>query len=139
MTQRPALTRRDLLRSAASIGLAPLAGLALADQRNEVSYLRGPYNIAMFRRHREAFRIGAGIHFSHGRQHDVLLLTPLSEHEKWDAEFNRQSISFVTGKKPQTEPTMEYYAPYTERAMWQILRAIDWTHDLHEQTYDVMS
>ena len=113
--------------------------VAQADQRNEVSYLRGPYNTAFFHRHNEAYRIGSGIHFSHGKQHDVLLLTKFADHEKWDAEFNRESLSRVTGKKPQTEPTMEYYAPYSERAIWQILRAIDWTHDLHEQTYDIMA
>ena len=40
---------------------------------------------------------------------------------------------------PETEPTMELYAPFTSRVMWQLFRAIDWTHMHHEQTYDIMS
>jgi len=110
-----------------------------AEQRNEVSYLRGPYNTAFFDRHNRAFRIGAALHFSHARQHDVLLKTPLSEHQSADAGFNAESVDFAVELKARTEPSQEMYAPYTARAVWRVLRAIDWTHQLHEQTYDIMS
>jgi hypothetical protein len=46
------------------------------EQRDEISYLRGPYNIEFYKRHNEAFRISAAFHYAHGRQHDVLQLTP---------------------------------------------------------------
>jgi len=38
-----------------------------------------------------------------------------------------------------TEPEMELYGPYTARTMWQLYRAIDWTHMHHEQTYDILA
>lgn len=111
----------------------------LAEQRDEVSYLRGPYNTAFYDRENEAFRIGAAIHFSHGKQHDVLLRRPFSEHERTDAEFDAESMDFVRNLRARTEPSMELYAPYTARAAWRVFRAIDWTHQLHEQTYDIMA
>ncbi len=110
-----------------------------AEQRNEVSYLRGPYNIAFYRRHNAAFRVGAALHFSHAKQHDVLMLTPFEKHEEADAAFDRESLEFVLKRKAHTEPMQEQYAPYTARAFWRVLRAIDWTHMHHEQTYDIMS
>lgn len=111
----------------------------LFEKRDTVSYLRGPYNTAFFRRHNHAFRVGAALHFSHAKQHDVLLLTPLSDHERADAAFDRESVNFAQELKAWTEPHQEYYAPYTARAVWRVLRAIDWTHMHHEQTYDIMS
>lgn len=130
-------------------GVVILLGMALPvwswEQRDEVTHLRGQYhttlfsyNTAFYHRHNEAFRIGAAIHFSHGKQHDVLLLTPFAHHAREDLGFDGESVAFVNNP-PRTEPTMEYYATYTARAMWQLFRAIDWTHMHHEQTYDILS
>jgi hypothetical protein len=109
------------------------------EQRNEVAFLRGPYNIAFFYRHNRAFRVGAALHFSHAKQHDVLLLTPLARHAEADAQFDQESVAFIEQLTAHTEPTQEYYAPYTARAAWRVLRTIDWAHMHHEQTYDIMS
>lgn len=109
------------------------------EQRNEVSFLRGKYNTAQYKRHRNTFRYSAAMHFQHGKQHDVLQLTPLTDHEKEDADFNQKSVDFVYQKKAKTEPTMELFGPYTARFAFGVYRAIDWTHDLHEQTYDIMA
>lgn len=130
-----------LLLTGAGIFLSIVVGWAPAfsEKRNEVSYLRGPYNTAFFWRHTTIFRTGSALHFSHAKQHDVLLLTPFSDHESVDARFDAESVAFLKQKRAKTEPTQEYYAPYTARAHWDLLRAIDWTHMLHEQTYDIMS
>lgn len=116
------------------IGLHP----ATAEQRNEVTYLRGPYNTAYFKRHNQDFRLSAAFHFNHGRQHDVLLLTPFSRHVEEDAKLDQESFAMMLNP-PKTEPTMEYYGPYTARAMFRLFRAIDWTHMHHEQTYDILA
>lgn len=128
------------------VGFCSLAamcvGVSAADfveQRNHVSYRRGPYNLALYYRHNETFRNGAAIHFAHAVQHDILQLTPLSEHEKTDAETDARYVDYILNHRARTEPTMEYYGPYTARFAWMIYRAIDWTHMHHEQTYDVMS
>jgi hypothetical protein len=126
------------LASFIGLGSGDLYALSF-EQRHEVSYLRGPYNTALFWRHNEAFRIGAALHFSHAKQHDVLLLSPLNDHQSTDTEFDRESVEFVEQLKAKTEPTQEYYGPYTARAAWKVFRAIDWTHMHHEQTYDIMA
>jgi hypothetical protein len=109
------------------------------EQRNQVSYTRGPYNTAFFHRHRETFRNGAAIHFAHGVQHDILELTPLSDAATVDHDTAERYRRYVLGHKARTEPTMEYYGPYIARAMWSLYRSIDWTHIHHEQTYDILS
>lgn len=109
------------------------------ERRNDVSFLRGKYNIAQFNRHNRTFRYSAAMHFQHGKQHDVLQLTPLSDHEKVDTDFDRESTEFVYQRKAYTEPSMELFGPYTARFAYSVYRAIDWTHAHHEQTYDIMS
>jgi hypothetical protein len=112
---------------------------AYSEQRNEVSYTRGPYNTAFFHRHNEAFRNGAAIHFAHGYQHDVLQLTSLSDADAVDTRTAARYRRYLLGHEARTEPTMEYYGPFVARAMWKLYRAIDWTHIHHEQTYDILS
>ncbi|MBY0330920.1 MAG: hypothetical protein K2X49_09630 [Acetobacteraceae bacterium] len=108
------------------------------EQRGETDEKRAFYNTAFFYRHNRAFRTGAALHFSHGYQHDVLELTPFADRARVDADTNRRSLEFLASP-PRTEPAQEYYAPYTAQAYWRVLRIIDWTHKLHEMTYDIMS
>lgn len=112
---------------------------ALFEQRNEVSYLRGTYNTALFWRHNETFRNGAAIHFAHAMQHDALQLSPLADHAANDEMMDARYADFLLNHRAATEPTMEYYGPYTARFAYKVYRAIDWTHMHHEQTYDILS
>ncbi|HBG25491.1 MAG: hypothetical protein A2Y10_14600 [Planctomycetes bacterium GWF2_41_51] len=109
-----------------------------AEKRNEVSYLRGPYNYDFFYRNNESYDMSSAIHFAHGYQHDILEKTPLSRHQPVDDETYAKYLDYLYNP-PKTEPTMEYFGPYIARSMWQLYRAIDWTHMHHEQTYDIMS
>lgn len=112
---------------------------AHAETRGNVEERLAGYSEKFYRRHNEAFRVGAAIHYAHGKAHDVLQLKPFSDHERVDLATNRDFTEFTQKLKARTEPTMEYYAPYTARMAWKVFRAIDWTHGLHEMTYDVMS
>ncbi len=122
-----------------SHGVAQSNSATAVESRNDISYLRGPYNADFYYRQNEAFRVGAALHFSHSKQHDVLLLTPLLNHARVDSDFDRESVAFALQLKARTEPSQEMYAPYMARAAWRVFRAIDWTHQLHEQTYDIMA
>lgn len=124
---------------AAVLCAGPGAAEPQVEQRNAVSYLRGPYNLALFYRHNETFMNGAAIHFAHAIQHDILELNPLADHEKTDAETDAKYMDYILNHRAKTEPTMEYYGPYTARFAYKAYRAIDWTHMHHEQTYDVMA
>jgi hypothetical protein len=122
------------------IGLPPARGADLhLEQRNEVDFLRGPYNLAFFSRHNESFRYSAAFHYHHGKLHDVLQTTPLGRHTAVDQEFDADVVLFTLRKKARTEPTMELFGPYTAQFAWRLYRAIDWTHMHHEQTYDILS
>lgn len=132
--------RAHFIASLTVILLAPSASAQFhVEQRNEVSYLRGPYVLDFYRRHNDAFRSGAAIHFAHGKQHDILLSTPLRESEIVDQQTDREFVAFLLNRRARTEPEMFLYAPSTGQAMWKLYRAIDWTHMHHEQTYDVLS
>ena len=136
-------SRRCVLVSASSFaaaaGLSSLPWPARAlERRNDVGFLRGPYNLAFFYRHNYAYRIGAAMHFFHSKQHDLLQQTPLAERARYDQLLNDQSIAWLRDP-PRTEPTMDYYSEYVDRGIHTLFRTIDWTHMHHEQTYDIMS
>ncbi len=110
-----------------------------SEPRKEVSYIRGPYNAAFFRRHGPSEAYSAGFHYHHGKEHDVLVLTPLADREKVDADFDASVFDFVKNQKSKVGPNMALYGPYTARLAWKLFRTIDWTHQHHEQTYDIMA
>lgn len=110
-----------------------------SEPREEVSYIRGPYNAAFFRRHGPSEAYSAGFHYHHGKEHDILVLTPLTDREKVDADFDASVFDFVKSQKSKVGPTMALYGPYTARLAWKLYRTIDWTHQHHEQTYDIMA
>ena len=133
------ITRRSLMAGGLGAALAGAFGApALAEQRNAVAHLRGPYNLALYYRHNQAYRIGAGMHFFHSKQHDLLQLTSLANHAAVDASFDAEATRWLRDP-PRTEPVMPYYSSRIDRAMHTLFRTIDWTHMHHEQTYDVMA
>ncbi len=130
------------LAGAALLAAGLTAPSAKAEPRNEVSFLRAPYNRgvnAFFARHNPSFRYSAGFHYHHGKQHDLMQLTPYPQMARVDHDFNVAVTDFVTYTKAKTEPTMELYGPYTDRFAHTLYRTIDWTHMHHEQTYDIMA
>lgn len=118
--------------------LTSLSDVPALEQRDLVSYLRGKYNFEFFDRHNTDFRIGAALHFAHGKQHDILLLDKPGQSKETDLKTEREYLSYIKNL-PKTEPVMELFAPYTAQTMFDVFRAIDWTHMHHEQTYDILS
>lgn len=128
-----------LISAACLLFLYTIINDCTAEQRNEISYLRGKYNQAFFYRHNDSYRYSAAFHYHHGKQHDVLQLTALVNHHQVDIRFDGDVTAFTYNKTARTEPTMELYGPYTAQMAWRVYRAIDWTHMHHEQTYDILS
>lgn len=88
-TSRRGFLARAAGALAATATLSSGVGRAFAlEQRNEVGFLKGPYNLAFFYRHNQAYRIGAGMHFFHSKQHDLLQLTRFEDHAAVDARFD---------------------------------------------------
>ena len=117
----------------------PVQGPPFFEQRNEVAFRTGPYNTAFFHRHNESFRYSAAFHFQHGKEHDLLQTTRLADHEAQDAKDDPEFVDFTVNKRAYTEPTMDLYGPFTDQFAHRVYRAIDWTHQHHEQTYDILS
>lgn len=126
----------------------PLSGLALClslamdcgavEQRDEVFRTHALFNEAFFWKHNAAYRSGAALHIAHAAQHDWLLLKGDEPSGPVDQRFDSEMLDRIA-HPPHTEPTQEYYAPYTSRTMWRLLRTIEWTHVLHEETYDILA
>ncbi len=108
------------------------------EQRDEVFRVHSCVNDAFFWRHNAAYRSGAALHISHGAQHDFLLCKAGEDPAHVDQEFEAFSLAHLNDP-PYTEPTQEYYAPYAARTLWRLPRTIEWTHILHEETYDVLA
>lgn len=129
--------KRLLLAEVAVCIIFPAHSSAI-DQRDAVGHLSGPYNLAFYDRHNAAYRISAAIHVAHAAQHDILQLAPLRDHRATDMETDAEYLQ-ATFNPPRTEPTMEFYGPYTAQFIFDLYRAIDWTHMHHEQTYDILA
>ncbi len=141
------LLKRSLIAPLFGVGAAlVLTGAfvpeAQAEPRNEISYMRGPQNYggrAFFQRFPESESYSAAFHYHHGKEHDLLIKTPYDEMSKVDHDFNVSVTDFAYYKKGKTGPSMELYGPYTARLAWDLFRTIDWTHEHHEQTYDILA
>lgn len=134
------LNRRTFLAQLGGLGLMgllPRWAIAL-EQRNDVSFLRGPYHLAFYKRHNHAYRLSAGMHFFHSKQHDLLQLTPIEDHQAVDRKFNDEALAALK-MPPRIEPEMDYYSSFVDQSMRTLFRTIDWTHMHHEQTYDILA
>lgn len=108
------------------------------EQRDMPAMLRRGYNAAFFSRHATPYRAQAAIHIAHGVQHDLLQLTPASEHRRVDAESNDRYLHDFH-HPPRIGPKMMPFGPHTGQAAWHLYQTIDWTHEHHDQTYDILS
>lgn len=111
------------------------------EQRNSTAPWRtvAPrYNSAFFSRHNPEYRFSAGVHYSHGKAHDDLELTPLAQANYFDALMDADYVEHSYAP-PLIEPSMMYWGPYTGQSAWKLYQAIDWTHHHHEMTYDILS
>jgi len=108
------------------------------EQRNMPAALRRGYNTAFFDRHARPYRAQASIHIAHAVQHDYLLLTPLADHARVDAESDARYLSDFENP-PRIGPEMMTFGPHTGQAAWRVYQAIDWTHEHHDQTYDILA
>ena len=98
-------SRRSFLAGAATL----VGGTARAlpfEQRNEVSFLKGPYNLAFYYRLNKAYRIGAGMHFFHSKQHDLLQLTRFETTPRSTPASTRRRRAMAATNPRATEPEM---------------------------------
>ena len=108
------------------------------EQRDVAGFPRGPYLNHFYRRHRAAWGQQSAIHVAHGAAHDVANRTPPAQHGEADRRFDERMTRLVH-RAPKNGPVMETYGPAVSQWAWPLYRTIDWTHVLHEQTYDILA
>lgn len=99
---------------------------------------RRGYNTEFLKRHNTPYRGQAAIHIAHALQHDYLELTPIAESARVDAESDARYVEDFYDP-PRIGPAMMTFGPHTGQAAFRLYKAIDWTHEHHDQTYDIMS
>ena len=118
-------------------GLVFLSSCQNLEPKNEVFRLRGAYNNEFYIHHPKDFQLTTVAHWAHGNISDVLISQPDNPTQA-DQEFYSKSKWFL--KHPaKTEPHQTYVGPEFARLAWRAVHVIDWTHQLHEQLYDIMT
>lgn len=99
---------------------------------------RRGYNTEFFKRHKREYRAQAAIHIAHAVQHDYLQLSRFSRHAVVDARSDARYLSDFADP-PRIGPKMMPFGPHTGQGIWHLYQAIDWTHEHHDQTYDILA
>ena len=122
----------------ASAGVAALvAGCASAPKRNEVFRLPASYNFAFYDTYTLAARSFYAAHYTHFGAYEVMLTKGEDAHEYMDA-FLRKVRDYVADP-PKFEPPAEIIAPNWSKMAYETGGAMDWTHMLHSQLYDILT
>ncbi|MFP5384832.1 MAG: hypothetical protein ACLGHN_02050 [Bacteriovoracia bacterium] len=109
------------------------------EQRDVVSFQRGPYVQAFYNNFRTPWSHQAAIHAAHGAAHDMSLVIEPEKRSERDREFEERMIELTLSGSSKNGPRSETYGPLTSQFAYDLFRTIDWTHVHHEQTYDIMS
>jgi len=128
-----------LLRLCFLILLLPsLASASLRDwfeQRNEIFYLRGPWNWAVAHHLPELRKELNGIDFGHAHLAETLLHTD----NPAAIERARLEVLAFINSKPALPPDEAFIAPTFERLVWAVQNTFDWAHQLHRDLYDLFA
>ena len=129
---------RGWLAWAVVCGALPATALnAQIVQRNAEYWLPAEYNYAFYRLHEDAARSFYAAHYAHF----VVYEEGLAGQENLDARIDaaESRIRALIRRPPRFEPPIDVVAPDWSRIAHRTASAMDWTHHLHEQLYDILS
>ncbi len=118
-----------------------LAGIGRAEaqvvQRNAQFRLPASYNFKFYNQYPEAARSFYAAHFAHFSAYEVLLNSgPDAVNEMQRIE---EQIRYYVANPPRLEPPAEIIAPNWSKIAYPTGQAMDWTHMLHSQLYDILT
>ncbi len=105
--------------------------------RSEQFLLPAPYNFAFYDTHTAAARSFYAAHYAHFGVYEVGLVRGEEDREAFDeleAEIRRLIV-----EPPDFEPPPDVVAPEWVKIAFPTARAMDWTHMLHSQLYDILT
>lgn len=115
----------------------PAAGRAQIVQRNAQFRLPASYNFAFSDAYPVAARSFYAAHFAHFSVYEVLLNEGPDAAEAMQALERR--IRHYIANPPRLEPPAEIIAPNWSKIAYRTGAAMDWTHMLHSQLYDILT
>lgn len=111
------------------------AGCAAAPSRDTRFRLPAAYNFAFYDTFGDAARSFYAAHYAHFRVYEVAMdEDPGPAFERTTAE-----IRHLIEDPPKYEPLSDLIAPRWTKIGWPTARAMDWTHMLHSQLYDILT
>ena len=127
-----------------TLAWASVAIVALVDpvdaqiiQRNAEYWLPAEYNYAFYEQHPEAARSFYPAHYAHFVVYEEGLKGQIALDER--LERAEASVRRLIEEPPRLEPPIDVIAPNWARIAHQTASAMDWTHHLHEQLYDILT
>ncbi|MFQ5890772.1 MAG: hypothetical protein ACE5JR_12065 [Gemmatimonadota bacterium] len=114
-----------------------LSACSSAPQRNEVYRLPAAYNFAFYDTYNEAARSFYAAHYAHFGAYETLLNR--GEDAVAEMETFRARVVEYLDHPPRFEPPAEVIAPNWSKMAFETGRAMDWTHMLHSQLYDILT
>lgn len=106
-------------------------------QRNAEYWLPADHNYAFYEHHNEAARSFYAAHFAHF----IVYEEGLRGQDGLDARLAQAEarVRGLIADPPKFEPPIDIVAPDWSRIAHRTAMAMDWTHHLHEQLYDILS
>jgi hypothetical protein len=106
-------------------------------QRNAQFRLPAGYNFAFYDTYPDAARSFYAAHFAHFGIYEVLYRSGPGD----SAALGRleRMIRDYIARPPRLEPPAEIIAPSWAKIAWRTASAMDWTHMLHSQLYDILT
>lgn len=134
---------RSLVRGALLpfvVAAVALAGCAGVPTRDAVHRLPASYNFAFYDTYPTAARSFYAAHYAHFGVYETLLDhgTDGEETERALEALRREVLGYVE-RPPKFEPPAEIIAPRWSKMAWETGQAMDWTHMLHSQLYDILT
>lgn len=108
--------------------------------RGGVHGLPASYNFSFYDAYPAAARSFYAAHYAHFGVYETLLDHGTGGVEAARAmEELRREVLEVVRRPPKFEPPAEVIAPRWSKMAWETGRAMDWTHMLHSQLYDILT
>lgn len=121
------------------LALAPAS--LLGERRQEVFPLRRQYNLVTRRRYPKLYRQLSAAPFVHTLPVQLLIDRPAEARRRASAHDQALSVRIRQHalNPPGLPPSEEVLAPSWPRLAWQVARAMEWTHVLHDQLIDILA
>jgi hypothetical protein len=106
-------------------------------QRDAQYWLPAQYNNVFYHTYPDAARSFYAAHFAHFSVYEFAMDASPNHAKRWATLESR--VRELIGAPPRFEPPVDVVAPRWTRIAYRAMKAMEWTHHLHEQLYDILA